>query len=55
MRRVVQSQDRTAIGLIDAIHEVWWDHIGLPDPELWPKLGDGDVREAAYRGGWKPA
>ena len=25
------------------------------DPELWPKLGDGDVRKAAYRGGWKPA
>jgi hypothetical protein len=23
--------------------------------ELWPKLGDGDLREAAYRGGWKPA
>ena len=21
------------------------------DLELWPKLGDGDVREAAYRGG----
>jgi hypothetical protein len=23
--------------------------------ELWPKLGDGSVRRAAYRGGWKPA
>jgi SRSO17 transposase len=23
--------------------------------ELWPKLGDGEVRKAAYRGGWKPA
>jgi hypothetical protein len=23
--------------------------------ELWPKLGDGFVRKAAYRGGWKPA
>ena len=23
--------------------------------ELWPKLGDGSVRKAAYRGGWKPA
>lgn len=23
--------------------------------ELWPKLGDGVVRRAAYRGGWKPA
>src|SRR5215208_7069209 len=23
--------------------------------ELWPNLGDGDVRKAAYRGGWKPA
>jgi hypothetical protein len=23
--------------------------------ELWPKLGDGDVSKAAYRGGWKPA
>jgi transposase len=22
---------------------------------LWPKLGDGWVRKAAYRGGWKPA
>jgi hypothetical protein len=23
--------------------------------ELCPKLGDDGVREAAYRGGWKPA
>ena len=23
--------------------------------ELWPNLGDADLREAAYRGGWKPA
>jgi Transposase DDE domain group 1 len=23
--------------------------------ELWRKLGDGAVRKAAYRGGWKPA
>jgi hypothetical protein len=23
--------------------------------ELWPKLGDGCLRRAAYRGGWKPA
>ena len=23
--------------------------------ELWPNLGDGGLREAAYRGGWKPA
>ena len=23
--------------------------------ELWPNLGDGGVRKAAYRGGWKPA
>lgn len=28
--------------------------IGM-EAELWPKLGDVDVREAAYRGGWKPA
>jgi integrase len=26
-----------------------------PMTELWPKLGDGEVRKAAYRGGWKPA
>jgi len=26
-----------------------------PSAELWPKLGDGFVRKAAYRGGWKPA
>ena len=25
------------------------------EEELWPKLGDGFVRKAAYRGGWKPA
>jgi hypothetical protein len=24
-------------------------------PELWPNLGDDDLRKAAYRGGWKPA
>ncbi len=23
--------------------------------ELWPNLGDGELRKAAYRGGWKPA
>jgi hypothetical protein len=23
--------------------------------ELYGNLGDGDVRKAAYRGGWKPA
>ena len=23
--------------------------------ELWANLGDGSVRKAAYRGGWKPA
>jgi hypothetical protein len=23
--------------------------------ELWPNLGDDDLRKAAYRGGWKPA
>ena len=23
--------------------------------ELWPNLGDDGLREAAYRGGWKPA
>jgi hypothetical protein len=23
--------------------------------ELWPKLGDGGLRKAAYRGGCKPA
>ncbi len=23
--------------------------------ELWPNLGDGGLRKAAYRGGWKPA
>jgi hypothetical protein len=28
---------------------------GGHSPELWPKLGDGSVRRAAYRGGWKPA
>jgi hypothetical protein len=22
--------------------------------ELWPNLGDGGLRKAAYRGGWKP-
>ena len=22
--------------------------------ELWRKLGDGGLRKAAYRGGWKP-
>jgi transposase len=26
-----------------------------PQSELWPKLGDGGLRKAAYRGGWKPA
>ena len=30
-------------------------HIGNRLGELWPKLGDGSVRKAAYRGGWKPA
>jgi hypothetical protein len=25
------------------------------DVELWPKLGDGVLNKAAYRGGWKPA
>jgi hypothetical protein len=28
---------------------------GMNGLELWPKLGDGSVRMAAYRGGWKPA
>jgi IS5 family transposase len=23
--------------------------------ELWPNLGDGGLRKAAFRGGWKPA
>jgi hypothetical protein len=23
----------------------------VPGPELWPNLGDGGVRKAAYRGG----
>jgi hypothetical protein len=23
--------------------------------EPWPRLGDGGLRKAAYRGGWKPA
>ena len=27
----------------------------MPGSELWPKLGDGGLRRAAYRGGWKPA
>ena len=26
-----------------------------PDTELCGKMGDGGVRKAAYRGGWKPA
>jgi hypothetical protein len=40
-----------------------WGEIGGPvliadtkqKDELWRKLGDGAVRKAAYRGGWKPA
>jgi hypothetical protein len=27
----------------------------LGTQELWPNLGDDDLRKAAYRGGWKPA
>ena len=26
-------------------------NLGLCGTELWPKLGDGGVRKAAYRGG----
>ena len=28
---------------------------GSGSREIWPKLGDGGLRKAAYRGGWKPA
>jgi transposase len=33
---------------------IWHDGAGLC-MGLWPKLGDGWVRKAAYRGGWRPA
>ncbi len=31
------------------------DNLLAPKWELWPNLGDGGLRQAAYRGGWKPA
>jgi transposase len=31
------------------------EQAGITPYELWPKLGDGWVSKAAYRGGWKPA
>ena len=40
--------DTAAAKAIEARHEHWRGR-------LLPKLGDGDVRKAAYRGGWKPA
>jgi site-specific DNA recombinase len=34
---------------------VFLQHPISQDPELWPNLGDGGLRKAAFRGGWKPA